>query len=172
MKLFCKLSFFLVSFHRILVCLVSFYCLRCHSGTLSFRWVALGWVSLWSMLRRQISHIFMNTNELIMQGTVDLNSISTSLLTTLWLTLAFSDLGFNATIRKNSKCISAFLHFILLLRELKDTKHWIYWKMLKAVISWCLNQTREHYMKNTYCLFQIKFITEYTNVQHIIITQI
>jgi len=27
-------------------------------------------------------------------------------------------------------------------------------------------------MKNTYCLFQIKFITEYTNVQHIIITQI
>jgi hypothetical protein len=30
----------------------------------------------------------------------------------------------------------------------------------------------KHYMKNTYCLFQIKFITEYTNVQHIIITQI
>jgi len=29
-----------------------------------------------------------------------------------------------------------------------------------------------HNMKNTYCLFQIKFITEYTNVQHIIITQI
>jgi hypothetical protein len=28
------------------------------------------------------------------------------------------------------------------------------------------------YMKNTYCLFQIKFITEYPNVQHIIITQI
>jgi len=27
-------------------------------------------------------------------------------------------------------------------------------------------------MKNTYCLFQIKFITDYTNVQHIIITQI
>ncbi len=27
-------------------------------------------------------------------------------------------------------------------------------------------------MKNTYCLFQIKFITEYQNVQHIIITQI
>ncbi len=27
-------------------------------------------------------------------------------------------------------------------------------------------------MKNTCCLFQIKFITEYTNVQHIIITQI
>jgi len=27
-------------------------------------------------------------------------------------------------------------------------------------------------MKNTYCLFQIKFITEYTNVQHVIITQI
>jgi hypothetical protein len=27
-------------------------------------------------------------------------------------------------------------------------------------------------MKNTYCLFQIKFITEYPNVQHIIITQI
>ncbi len=27
-------------------------------------------------------------------------------------------------------------------------------------------------MKNTYCLFQIKFITEYINVQHIIITQI
>ncbi len=27
-------------------------------------------------------------------------------------------------------------------------------------------------MKNTYCLFQINFITEYTNVQHIIITQI
>ena len=27
-------------------------------------------------------------------------------------------------------------------------------------------------MKNTYCLFQIKFITEYSNVQHIIITQI
>jgi hypothetical protein len=27
-------------------------------------------------------------------------------------------------------------------------------------------------MKNTYCLFQVKFITEYTNVQHIIITQI
>jgi hypothetical protein len=26
-------------------------------------------------------------------------------------------------------------------------------------------------MKNTYCLFQVKFITEYTNVQHIIITQ-
>jgi hypothetical protein len=25
-------------------------------------------------------------------------------------------------------------------------------------------------MKNTYCLFQIKFITEYTNVQHVIIT--
>jgi len=29
-----------------------------------------------------------------------------------------------------------------------------------------------HTMKNTYCLFQIKFITEYQNVQHIIITQI
>jgi hypothetical protein len=28
------------------------------------------------------------------------------------------------------------------------------------------------FMKNTCCLFQIKFITEYTNVQHIIITQI
>jgi hypothetical protein len=28
------------------------------------------------------------------------------------------------------------------------------------------------FMKNTYCLFQIKFITEYSNVQHIIITQI
>ncbi len=28
------------------------------------------------------------------------------------------------------------------------------------------------FMKNTYCLFQIKFITEYQNVQHIIITQI
>ncbi len=28
------------------------------------------------------------------------------------------------------------------------------------------------FMKNTYCLFQVKFITEYTNVQHIIITQI
>ncbi len=27
-------------------------------------------------------------------------------------------------------------------------------------------------MKNTYCLFQIKFITEDTNVQHVIITQI
>ncbi len=27
-------------------------------------------------------------------------------------------------------------------------------------------------MKNTFCLFQIKFITEYTNVQHVIITQI
>ncbi len=27
-------------------------------------------------------------------------------------------------------------------------------------------------MKNTYCLFQVKFITEYTTVQHIIITQI
>jgi hypothetical protein len=27
-------------------------------------------------------------------------------------------------------------------------------------------------MKTTYCLFQIKFITEYTNVQHVIITQI
>ncbi len=27
-------------------------------------------------------------------------------------------------------------------------------------------------MKNTYCLFQVKFITGYTNVQHIIITQI
>ncbi len=30
----------------------------------------------------------------------------------------------------------------------------------------------QHNMKNTYCLFQFKFITEYTNVQHIIITQI
>ncbi len=29
-----------------------------------------------------------------------------------------------------------------------------------------------HIMKNTYCLFQIKFITEYTNVQRVIITQI
>ncbi len=28
------------------------------------------------------------------------------------------------------------------------------------------------FMKNTYCLFQIKFITEYTNVQQVIITQI
>ncbi len=27
-------------------------------------------------------------------------------------------------------------------------------------------------MKNTYCLFEIKFITDYTNVQHVIITQI
>ncbi len=27
-------------------------------------------------------------------------------------------------------------------------------------------------MRNTYCLFQIKFITEYTNVQQVIITQI
>ncbi len=27
-------------------------------------------------------------------------------------------------------------------------------------------------MKNTYCLFQIKFITDYPNVQQIIITQI
>ena len=27
-------------------------------------------------------------------------------------------------------------------------------------------------MKNTYCLFQVKFITEYMNVQHVIITQI
>ncbi len=27
-------------------------------------------------------------------------------------------------------------------------------------------------MKNTYCLFQVKFITGYTNVQHVIITQI
>ncbi len=27
-------------------------------------------------------------------------------------------------------------------------------------------------MKNTYCLFQVKLITEYPNVQHIIITQI
>ncbi len=26
-------------------------------------------------------------------------------------------------------------------------------------------------MKNTYCLFQIKFITDYTNVQQVIITQ-
>jgi hypothetical protein len=33
------------------------------------------------------------------------------------------------------------------------------------------NNTQRN-MKNTYCLFQIKFITEYTNVQHIIITQI
>jgi hypothetical protein len=30
----------------------------------------------------------------------------------------------------------------------------------------------QHNMKNTYSLFQVKFITEYTNVQHIIITQI
>jgi hypothetical protein len=28
------------------------------------------------------------------------------------------------------------------------------------------------YMKNTYCLFQIEFITAYTNVQQVIITQI
>jgi hypothetical protein len=28
------------------------------------------------------------------------------------------------------------------------------------------------FMKNTYCLFQIKFVTEYTNVQQVIITQI
>jgi len=27
-------------------------------------------------------------------------------------------------------------------------------------------------MRNTYCLIQVKFITEYTNVQHVIITQI
>jgi hypothetical protein len=27
-------------------------------------------------------------------------------------------------------------------------------------------------MKNTYCLFQIEFITEYTNIQRVIITQI
>jgi hypothetical protein len=27
-------------------------------------------------------------------------------------------------------------------------------------------------MKNTYCLFQIKFITEYTNEQQVIITKI
>ncbi len=27
-------------------------------------------------------------------------------------------------------------------------------------------------MKKTYCLFQIKFVTEYTNLQHVIITQI
>ncbi len=32
---------------------------------------------------------------------------------------------------------------------------------------WCKES-----MKNTYCLFQIKFITEYINVQHVIITQI
>ncbi len=32
---------------------------------------------------------------------------------------------------------------------------------------------RKRDMKNTYCLFQIiKFITEYTNVQQVIITQI
>jgi len=27
-------------------------------------------------------------------------------------------------------------------------------------------------MRNTFCLNQVKFITEYTNVQHVIITQI
>jgi hypothetical protein len=27
-------------------------------------------------------------------------------------------------------------------------------------------------MRNTYCLVQIEFITEFTNVQHVIITQI
>jgi len=32
--------------------------------------------------------------------------------------------------------------------------------------------TINSFMKNTYYLFQVKFITEYTNVQHIIITQI
>ena len=34
------------------------------------------------------------------------------------------------------------------------------------------NKTFVYTIKNTYCLFQIKFITEYTNVQHVIITQI
>jgi len=35
-----------------------------------------------------------------------------------------------------------------------------------------LKKLGAEFMKNTYWLFQIKFITEYTNVQHIIITQI
>jgi hypothetical protein len=38
--------------------------------------------------------------------------------------------------------------------------------------SFAVNIAKENTMKNTYCLFQVKFITEYPNVQHIIITQI
>ncbi len=34
------------------------------------------------------------------------------------------------------------------------------------------HNSAQYNMKNTYCLFQIKFITEYTNVQQVIITQI
>ncbi len=41
--------------------------------------------------------------------------------------------------------------------------------LIKTLLITLINET---FMKNTYCLFQIKFITEYTNVQHIIITQI
>jgi hypothetical protein len=41
-------------------------------------------------------------------------------------------------------------------------------RLLKPVSSVTSGQC----MKNTLCLFQIEFITEYSNVQHIIITQI
>jgi hypothetical protein len=39
-------------------------------------------------------------------------------------------------------------------------------------IKYIFETLRINDMKSTYCLFQVKFITEYTNVQHIIITQI
>ncbi len=47
-------------------------------------------------------------------------------------------------------------------------------KSLKILLSEKIvfNSGSDVSMKNTYCLFQIKFITEYTNVQHIIITHI
>jgi hypothetical protein len=51
-------------------------------------------------------------------------------------------------------------------KEYHCSKLWNKMNRIKQLIE------NEQTMKNTYCLFQVKFITEYTNVQHIIITQI
>ena len=42
---------------------------------------------------------------------------------------------------------------------------------LFVTYEWAI-KARVLHMRNTYCFNQVKFITEYTNVQHVIITQI
>jgi len=61
-------------------------------------------------------------------------------------------------------------NFILWTRKVKEHNNVLLSSPWKITLNLkCLWDTN---MRNTYCLSQIKFITEYPNVQHVIITQI
>jgi hypothetical protein len=71
---------------------------------------------------------------------------------------------------KLSDYISIFIIVLLYIINLFEQN--LNSKFVRNTVKCYVDQEITNSMRNTYCLVQIEFITEFTNVQHVIITQI